>query len=116
LPDPAQPFIDLPFADPHCGGPCVSVPTAGSASPRLFSSRSQTGSVSAKRIVRDRIAGRRSNQPVDRILSRPDCWTVVAKALDGLGVRHPVDFTDKVLFPRRCGCSERNVVRDNDLT
>jgi hypothetical protein len=46
----------------------------------------------------------------------PDCWAVVATALDGLGVRHPGDFTDKIVFRRCSTCGERNVVRDNDFT
>lgn len=45
----------------------------------------------------------------------PDSWPAVAEALDRIGVRHPDDFTDKVIFRRCPACGERNVVRDNDF-
>jgi hypothetical protein len=46
----------------------------------------------------------------------PDSWPAVGEALDRIGVRHPGDFTDKVVFRRCPACGERNVVRDNDFT
>lgn len=46
----------------------------------------------------------------------PTCWSAVGAALDRLGVAHPDDFTDKVIFRRCPTCGERNVVRDNDFT
>lgn len=46
----------------------------------------------------------------------PDCWPAVAQALDLVGVHHPGDFTDKVVFRRCPACGERNIVRDNDFT
>ncbi|WP_236045671.1 hypothetical protein [Paractinoplanes ovalisporus] len=45
----------------------------------------------------------------------PDCWPAVAEALDRLGVGHPGDFTDKLIFRRCPDCGERNVVRDGDF-
>ena len=46
----------------------------------------------------------------------PGCWPVVGTALDRLGVRHPGEFTDKVVFRRCPSCGERNIVRDDDFT
>ncbi|MEU7873296.1 hypothetical protein [Dactylosporangium sp. NPDC049140] len=46
----------------------------------------------------------------------PDSWAAVGEALDRIGLRHPGDFTDKVIFRRCPSCGERNVVRDNDFT
>jgi hypothetical protein len=46
----------------------------------------------------------------------PDSWPAVGEALDRIGVRHPGDFTDKVVFRRCPACGERNVVRDSDFT
>lgn len=46
----------------------------------------------------------------------PDCWTAVRKALDRLGLRHPGDFTAKLVFRRCPSCGERNIVRDGDFT
>ncbi|WP_205650240.1 hypothetical protein [Actinoplanes solisilvae] len=46
----------------------------------------------------------------------PDCWPAVAEALDRLGIRHPGDFTEKLVFRRCESCGERNVVRDADFT
>jgi hypothetical protein len=46
----------------------------------------------------------------------PDSWPAVGRALDRVGVRHPDDFTDKVIFRRCPACGERNIVRDNDFT
>lgn len=46
----------------------------------------------------------------------PDSWPAVVEALDRIGVRHPCDFTDKVIFRRCPACGERNIVRDNDFT
>ncbi len=44
-----------------------------------------------------------------------DSWQAVGRALDRLGVQHPGDFTNKVVFRRCPACGERNVVRDNDF-
>lgn len=46
----------------------------------------------------------------------PDSWPAVGAALDRLGVSHPGDFTDKVIFRRCPACGERNIVRDGDYT
>ncbi|WP_426513547.1 hypothetical protein ACPPVO_24845 [Dactylosporangium sp. McL0621] len=46
----------------------------------------------------------------------PDSWSAVAEALDRVGVPHPDDFTDKVIFRRCLACGDRNVVQDNDST
>lgn len=46
----------------------------------------------------------------------PDCWPAVRDALDRLGIVHPGDFTDKVVFRRCPSCGERNIVRDGDFT
>jgi hypothetical protein len=46
----------------------------------------------------------------------PDSWPAVGEALDRIGMRHPDDFTDKIIFRRCPACGERNVVRDNDFT
>ncbi|RZU76575.1 hypothetical protein EV384_5240 [Micromonospora kangleipakensis] len=46
----------------------------------------------------------------------PDSWPAVAGALDHVGVRHPGNFTDKVVFRRCPTCIERNIVRDDDFT
>jgi hypothetical protein len=45
----------------------------------------------------------------------PDSWPAVGRALDGLGVEHPGDFTDKVVFRRCPACGERNIVREDDF-
>jgi hypothetical protein len=46
----------------------------------------------------------------------PGSWPAVAKALDRVGVQHPGDFTNKIVFRRCPTCGERNIVRDNDFT
>ena len=46
----------------------------------------------------------------------PDSWPAVGRALDGLGVPHPVSFTDKVIFRRCPACGERNIVREDDFS
>jgi hypothetical protein len=46
----------------------------------------------------------------------PDSWPAVATALDREGIRHPGDFTAKIVFRRCPGCGERNIVRDDDFT
>ncbi|MEV6600899.1 hypothetical protein AB0M36_29240 [Actinoplanes sp. NPDC051346] len=46
----------------------------------------------------------------------PDCWPAVGVALDLLGVRHPGEFTAKLVFRRCPACGERNIVRDGDFT
>lgn len=46
----------------------------------------------------------------------PDSWPAVARALDHVGLPHPGDFTDKVIFRRCPTCGERNIVRDDDFT
>jgi hypothetical protein len=46
----------------------------------------------------------------------PDCWPAVCRALDRLGIVHPGDFTEHVIFRRCPACGERNVVRDGDFT
>jgi hypothetical protein len=46
----------------------------------------------------------------------PDSWPAVGRALDRLGLPHPGNFTDKVIFRRCPTCGERNIVRDNDFT
>ncbi|XVU21699.1 hypothetical protein ACQPZJ_31055 [Actinoplanes sp. CA-054009] len=46
----------------------------------------------------------------------PDCWPAVREALDRLGIAHPGDFTNKVVFRRCPSCGERNIVRDGDFT
>jgi hypothetical protein len=46
----------------------------------------------------------------------PDSWPAVATALDHEGIRHPGDFTSKIIFRRCPGCGERNIVRDDDFT
>lgn len=46
----------------------------------------------------------------------PDCWPAVGGALDRLGIPHPGEFTDKVVFRRCPACGERNIVRDDDFT
>jgi hypothetical protein len=45
----------------------------------------------------------------------PDSWPAVGAALDRLGIRHPGDFTEKVVFRRCPSCGERNIVRDDDF-
>ncbi|WP_249998389.1 hypothetical protein [Actinoplanes sp. M2I2] len=45
----------------------------------------------------------------------PDCWPAVGRSLDRLGIAHPGDFTEKVVFRRCPSCGERNVVRDGDF-
>lgn len=45
----------------------------------------------------------------------PESWPAVGRALDGIGVPHPGDFTDKVIFRCCPACGERNIVRDNDF-
>lgn len=45
----------------------------------------------------------------------PDCWPAVGGALDRLGLRHPGDFTSKLVFRRCPCCGERNIVRDGDF-
>ncbi|MET8152939.1 TM2 domain-containing protein [Actinoplanes sp. NPDC049668] len=45
----------------------------------------------------------------------PDCWPAVRRSLDRLGIPHPGDFTDKVVFRRCPSCAERNIVRDGDF-
>jgi hypothetical protein len=44
------------------------------------------------------------------------CWPAVARALDRAGIRHPDNFTNKVIFRRCPTCGERNIVRDDDFT
>lgn len=46
----------------------------------------------------------------------PDSWPPVGAALDRLGVRHPGDFTAKIIFRRCPFCGERNIVREDDFT
>jgi hypothetical protein len=46
----------------------------------------------------------------------PDSWPAVGAALDRLDVRHPGDFTGKIIFRRCPACGERNIVRENDYT
>lgn len=46
----------------------------------------------------------------------PDCWPAVARTLDQLGIPHPGDFTDKVVFRRCPACQQRNIVREADFT
>ena len=46
----------------------------------------------------------------------PDSWPAVGMALDRVGVGHPGNFTDEVIFRRCPACGERNIVRDNDFT
>jgi hypothetical protein len=46
----------------------------------------------------------------------PDSWPAVGMALDRIGVGHPGNFTDEVIFRRCLACGERNIVRDNDFT
>jgi hypothetical protein len=46
----------------------------------------------------------------------PDCWRAVGTALDRLGLKHPGDFTTKLVFRRCPSCGERNIVRDSDFT
>jgi hypothetical protein len=43
-------------------------------------------------------------------------WSAVAAAVDRIGLSHPGDFTDKVIFRRCPSCGERNIVRDDDFT
>jgi hypothetical protein len=42
----------------------------------------------------------------------PDSWPAVAVTLDRLGLAHPGDFTDKVIFRRCPACGQLNIVRD----
>jgi hypothetical protein len=46
----------------------------------------------------------------------PDSWPAVAAALGRIGLPHPGDFTDKVVFRLCPSCGERNIVRDDDFT
>ncbi|MFI1993661.1 hypothetical protein [Actinoplanes sp. NPDC020271] len=46
----------------------------------------------------------------------PECWPAVCEALDRLGLRHPGDFTTKLVFRRCPACGERNIVREGDFT
>jgi hypothetical protein len=46
----------------------------------------------------------------------PDCWMAVNRVLDRLGLKHPGDFTTKLVFRRCPTCGERNIVRDGDFT
>ncbi len=46
----------------------------------------------------------------------PDSWPAVGRALDRLGIAHPGDFTEKVVFRLCTACGERNIVRDQDFT
>jgi hypothetical protein len=45
-----------------------------------------------------------------------DSWAAVADALNRIGVSHPGDFTDRVVFRRCTDCGERSIVRDGDFT
>ncbi len=42
----------------------------------------------------------------------PESWDAVARALDGIGVDHPVRFTTEIVFRRCPECGQRNVVKD----
>lgn len=43
----------------------------------------------------------------------PECWSAVARTLDGIPLEHPGDFTVKVTFRLCPGCNQRNIVKDN---
>jgi hypothetical protein len=45
----------------------------------------------------------------------PDSWPAVGRALDGLGIPHPDDFTERVVFRRCPACGQRNIVREDDF-
>jgi hypothetical protein len=59
---------------------------------------------------------RRGDQPVDWVLPRSRLLACRGEGLDRVGVRHPDNFTDKVIFRRCPTCRERNIVRDDDFT
>jgi len=46
----------------------------------------------------------------------PDCWPVVAAALDRAGIEHPGAFTDALVFRGCPRCRQHNVVKDDDFT
>jgi len=43
----------------------------------------------------------------------PDSWHAVQSALDHIGLNHPGEFTNAVIFRRCPDCNERNVVKDS---
>ena len=43
----------------------------------------------------------------------PDSWLVVESVLDCIGVEHPGQFTDAVVFRLCPECNERNIVKDS---
>jgi hypothetical protein len=45
----------------------------------------------------------------------PDSWPAVTAALDRVGIKHPPDFTHKLLFRRCSACGQVNVVGDEDF-
>lgn len=45
----------------------------------------------------------------------PGCWPTVAAALDRAGLRHPGGFTIEVVFRCCPGCSQLNIVREQDF-
>ena len=45
----------------------------------------------------------------------PSSWGEVARALDGIGVRHGDGFTHALVFRRCSACGERNIVKDGDF-
>ena len=46
----------------------------------------------------------------------PESWPAAGRALDRLGVAHPGEFTEKIVFRRCPVCGERNIVREHDFT
>jgi len=43
----------------------------------------------------------------------PDSWTACCEVFDSLGVKHPGEFSRKVIFRLCPTCNERNVVKDD---
>jgi len=41
-----------------------------------------------------------------------ESWPALAAALDGLGIAHPGQFTQEVVFRRCPGCGQRNIVKE----
>jgi hypothetical protein len=42
-------------------------------------------------------------------------WSVVADALDAVGIEHPSGFTHEVVFRRCPACGRLNIVREEDF-
>lgn len=52
-----------------------------------------------------------SNQSTGFCLE-PESWSVVAMALDWIGLQHPGRFTQEIVFRRCPACGERSIVKD----